>query len=265
MPPKKSSRISKRAKPRSPPSAQTDVPGSPNSPDQYGGPLPAKKRPAVAENAKAIHSMEAKVDNMALLLGKIAQNMCPDTEPILQAETSSPPARRFRRHASTPPGARRRTLFSTSPPSGADRQHGTTRIIVRSQHPASTGPMLTAMPTENHLPPPEPLDPPPRITARRTSLALSGAPTERRPRTPRPPARSSGPIGISPPRSNLSRTTLHYRPRWPHSSDQASATRPTLPVRNCFPTASSLVVLREPRLLLAISPFRSILQVLSGS
>ena len=77
MPPKRSARNSSNAQNSG---QEPDLAHSPPEGSQHGDPVPAKKRPTVADNARAIHTMELQMGSMAVLLNRIAENVCPPTE-----------------------------------------------------------------------------------------------------------------------------------------------------------------------------------------
>ena len=78
MPPKRSTR-SARPVQRSPEPAPVDLPGLQDG--QHGGRLPAKKKPTVAENAKAIQAMQADLSSMTGLLTTLTHRLCPASTP----------------------------------------------------------------------------------------------------------------------------------------------------------------------------------------
>ena len=108
MPPKRSARNSRRKSPTSGP--EPGLVHSPPADNQHGGPVPAKKRPTVADNAMAIQSMESKMGTMSELLNRIAQNVCPPAKqpqasaaPLPEADPENYAPRRVRPVERTPP------------------------------------------------------------------------------------------------------------------------------------------------------------------
>ena len=90
MPPKKPGRPARGKKNLSPVQSlegdvDDDAPGG-----QDGDPLPAKKRPTVADNAKSIQSMQADISTMSGMLSQLTQRLCAETPEAPQTTHVAP-------------------------------------------------------------------------------------------------------------------------------------------------------------------------------
>ena len=92
MPPKRATRASRNT-PKSPQPQQPVRPAqgtpAPQQAGQDGEHVPAKKKPTTADNARAIHAMQAEMSTMTGLLSHLTQRLCPEPPPSVPEQPPS--------------------------------------------------------------------------------------------------------------------------------------------------------------------------------